>query len=67
MVEDAKNGIRNAALFEEKGDLLVSIGQHERPIPFFEESLNIEHQEDVEKKLLKTKAMLDRMNVIQVN
>ena len=67
MVEDAKNGIRNAALFEEKGDLLVSIGQYERAIPFFEESLDIEYQEDVEEKLLKAKTVLNRMDTIQVN
>ncbi|MHA7734043.1 hypothetical protein [Nitrosopumilus sp. S6] len=67
MVEDIKNGIHDAVLFEQKGDLLVSIGQYGAAIPFFEESLDIEYQEDVERKLLKAKAMIDRMNRIQVN
>lgn len=67
MVENVRNGIRDAALFEQKGDLLVSIGQYETAIPFFEESLDIEYQKDVERKLLKAKAMLNRMNTIQVN
>lgn len=67
MVEDIKNGIRDATLFEQKGDLLASIGQYEAAIPFFEESLDIKYQEDVEKKLLKAKTMVDRMDMMQVN
>lgn len=67
ILENIRNGVSDASLFEQKGDLLARMGQYEGAIAHYEESLDIQYDQKVEDKLLESKATLDRVTRMHVN
>lgn len=67
ILTNIRSGVSDATIFEQKGDLLVSIGQYDAAITHYEEALDIQFDQKVEEKLLKAKTALNRITMIQAN
>ena len=64
IMQNIKSGIHEAKLFEEKGDLLVELGQYESAVAHYEEAYDLSFESQILDKLLETKNLANKMQII---
>ena len=61
ILQNLRSGTLDASLFEEKGDLLAGIGQFSEALTYYEEAFDLNPQNSIHDKILKTHGSLYRI------